>query len=639
MTTIRSDRPGSSDVAASRPTGASRLDQLFALTAATFADRTAVTASNGDLSYRELDSRADAVAGRLRQLGAGPDVVIGLYTTRSTHMVVGLVGIVKSGGAYLPIDPTSPVERVRWLLADSRARIVVTESALLPALSGCAGIVVVIDGAADDMTCGPPGGPASLTPAGYGRDTDLAYVIYTSGSTGTPKGVMVEHASVARLFETTRGWFDFDEHDTWALFHSIAFDFSVWELWGALLHGSRLVVVPHDLARSPADMLALLGNTAISVLNQTPSAFRQLISADRGSSSVDLPALRLVILGGERLDVALLRPWISRRGDERPQLVNMYGITEATVHASYRRIRAADLSRPEISPLGVPLPDLRFLVADPSGVAVDDGQAGELCIAGPGVARGYLGRDDLTAARFSVLHQDGGVRMFRTGDLVAGPQGEAGGDGYVYLGRTDDQIKVRGYRVEPREIEAVLQRHPQVSTSVVTARDYGDGDTRLVAYLVPVACITADASWCRSVQAELDQCVSSELPAFHEAIGLCGAGRAADDGQWQGRPRLATGAATPSAEDLHGVLSPTESEIAQLWRSVIGVNVTSRDDDFFDLGGTSLALVRTFDRVNTMFGTDLAITVLLDGATVARMAASVEAALTAQPDPGEVLHR
>jgi amino acid adenylation domain-containing protein len=590
------------------------LDQIFGEVAATFPDRPAVSAAGRELSYRELDSLANDVAGRLREHGAGPEVVVGLYTTRSTHMVVGLVGIVKSGGAYLPIDPTSPPERVRWLLADSGAGIVVAESALLPALADYPGLVVVVDEPTDGTVS--PGPPADV-----GHDMDLAYVIYTSGSTGTPKGVMVEHRSVMRLFECTQGWFGFDENDTWTFFHSIAFDFSVWELWGALLHGGRLVVVAHDTARSPAELLALLEGQAITILNQTPSAFRQLMSAHPGPSTADLSALRLVVLGGERLDVGMLEPWISGRGDERPRLVNMYGITEATVHASYRPILAADLSRAELSPIGDPLPDLRFVVLDPTGAPVEDGQPGELSIAGAGVARGYLGRDDLTAARFSVLPEDG-ARLFRTGDRVVRV-----GDGYVYLGRTDDQIKVRGYRIEPREPEVVLERHPEISACVVTARDYGDGDVRLVAYVVPAAGIDGGDDWRQTVQADLDRRATAELPAHMRpsAYVALGALPMTPNGKVD-RAALPAPPASPASGSGES-LSQTESDIAELWRSVVGVEAASRDDDFFDVGGTSLAVVRMLSHVNAAFDTDLDITVLLDGVTVARLAASVDAAL------------
>jgi len=619
MTTISERSEGPSG---SRPdskwSGAAHLGLLFAATAEAFADRPAVSAPDGGLTYHDLARASDGLAGRLSALGAGPETVIGLYLSRSTQMVVGVVGIVKSGGAYLPIDPSAPAERLRWLLADSGAGIVVTESALADRLDGYAGAVVVLDG--------PDRAPSvPVTSPRHGKD--LCYVIYTSGSTGTPKGVMVEHHSVVRLFESTQHWYGFDEHDTWAMFHSIAFDFSVWEMWGALLHGGHLVVVSHDTARSPADLLTLLADARVTVLNQTPSAFRQLMAAE-ATSMADLPALRLVIFGGERLDIASIGPWIARRGDLVPQLVNMYGITEATVHASYRRIRATDLSAPEISPIGEPLPDLGFVVVDPTGAPVGPGGAGELCISGPGVARGYLGRAELTAERFVVpgSGDSAGARRLRTGDLVRGD----GEGGYVYIGRDDDQIKVRGYRIEPREVEVILERHPLVDASVLRAWDFGDGDTRLVAYLVPSVGVAGDVERWRALQAELAATVTEVLPRHMcpSAYVVLAALPVTTNGKVD---RAALPRPPPLCSSRLGDgFTPTQSAIATVWREVMGVDVTSPEDDFFDLGGTSLALVRMFTHVNILFGTDLEITVLLDGATVGNLAASVQTALDAR---------
>ena len=330
-------------------------------------------------------------------------------------------------------------------------------------------------------------------------------MIYTSGSTGTPKGVLVEHRSVVRLLRQTEPWFGFGPSDVWTMFHSASFDFSVWEIWGALAYGGRVVIVPYEVSRSPAAFLDLLGRESVTVLDQTPTAFRQLVTADATRPGTDLGALRLVILGGERLDVGLLEPWVARHGDQRPELVNMYGITETTVHASYRRIGLADLADSAVSPVGVPLPDLCFELLDESGAPVAPGQPGELYVSGPGLARGYLNRGDLTASRFLGLP---GARSYRTGDrLLALDDGQ-----YVYLGRTDDQIKVRGFRVEPGEIEAVLTGHAEVGGSIVVARDHGEGDVRLVAYLLPAAGVAADQAWVDRVQGEVADLVAQALP-------------------------------------------------------------------------------------------------------------------------------
>jgi amino acid adenylation domain-containing protein/FkbM family methyltransferase len=309
-----------------------------------------------------------------------------------------------------------------------------------------------------------------------------AYVIYTSGSTGRPKGVVVTHGNVARLFEQTDGWFGFGPADVWTLFHSYAFDFSVWEIWGALLYGGRLVVVPYEVSRSPSAFHDLLRRERVTVLNQTPSAFRPLIDADRHSGG-EL-ALRWVVFGGEALDPQTLQPWFDRHGDTDPQLVNMYGITETTVHVTFRTLSQADGSSSR-SMIGRAIPDLELYVLDRFGLPAPVGLPGELYVGGAGVARGYLNRPALTAERF-VPHPfalQSGARLYKTGDLA---RRLANGD-MEYLGRADHQVKIRGFRIELGEIESILNGHAAVREAVVTLREDRKGDARLVAYLVPDA--------------------------------------------------------------------------------------------------------------------------------------------------------
>ncbi len=297
-------------------------------------DRVAVVHDGESLTYGELNRRANALALRLRSMGVGREVLVGLRTERSLNVVVGILGILKAGGAYVPLDPRYPRERVEFMLADSAVRVVVTESQFAEDFAGGEASLVLIDGELGEAAIGPE--------SGVGPE-DLAYVIYTSGSTGVPKGVLISHQNVGRLFDATDGWFGFGEDDVWCLFHSYAFDFSVWEMWGALLYGGRLVVVPAWVSRSPDEFHELVLREGVTVLNQTPSAFRQFIAADVQSGPPAKSALRYVIFGGEALELASLRPWFDRYGDARPQLVNMYGITETTVHVTYRPITVADL--------------------------------------------------------------------------------------------------------------------------------------------------------------------------------------------------------------------------------------------------------------------------------------------------------
>jgi amino acid adenylation domain-containing protein len=315
---------------------------------------------------------------------------------------------------------------------------------------------------------------------------NLAYVIYTSGSTGKPKGCQITHGNVTRLFDATDSWFGFGTRDVWTLFHSYAFDFTVWEIWGSLLYGGRLVVVPYWVSRSPDAFHELLRRERVTVLNQTPLAFRHLIQADLAAgAAADELALRYVIFGGEALDLQSLRPWFARHGDRQPRLVNMYGITETTVHVTYRPLTMADVEAGAGSMIGIPIPDLYVRLLDPQGQPVPIGVPGEMYVGGAGVARGYLSRPALTADRFvrDPLSGEPTARLYRTGNLACRLE-----DGDLeYLGRIDHQVKIHGFRIELGEIEAVLSQHPAVREAVVLAREDTPGDRRLVAHLATAA--------------------------------------------------------------------------------------------------------------------------------------------------------
>ncbi|WP_327321595.1 amino acid adenylation domain-containing protein [Streptomyces sp. NBC_01210] len=475
-------------------------------------DRIALSTPEGPVSYGELAARSDRLAGRLAGLGVRPGVLVGLCERRGAEAIVAMLGILKAGGAYVPIDPGYPVARIDYLLTDSGVPIVVAAADTAEVLRGRHPAIVWVDGTEASAQ------PTSAVPVPEGErsepsGSDLAYVIYTSGSTGAPKGVTVEHRNVVRLFEQTRSWFHFDHRDTWSLFHSISFDFSVWEIWGALLHGGRLVLLPETVSRSPEYLVSLLRAERVTVLNQTPSAFHQLLSVlfslRSGAPGTEGLSLRLIIFGGERLDPRMLGPWLSRHGDRTPELVNMYGITETTVHCTYRRITAADVAHGDgTSPIGVPLPDLRLYVLDEHGKPLPDGEPGEMHVAGAGLARGYLNRPQLTAERFvpAMAGMDE-ERLYRTGDRAVRLA-----DDLFYLGRTDDQLKIRGYRIEPGEIEECLARLPDVARAVAAPRDFGDGDVRLVAYLLPVRPVDPDRREASRLIAAAEQHARNELP-------------------------------------------------------------------------------------------------------------------------------
>ncbi|TFW07891.1 amino acid adenylation domain-containing protein, partial [Oxalobacteraceae bacterium OM1] len=434
------------------------LHTLFERQAARTPDAIALSLGAEQLSYAELNARANRLAHHLMSLGVKPDALVAVALPRSVDLVVTLLAILKAGGAYLPLDPAYPADRLGFMLEDSAPRVLVTDAASRAHLVTLpAGLHVVELDRADALLDACPGTDPDAAAIGV-TPGHLAYVIYTSGSTGKPKGVMIEHANVVRLFTATDAWFGFNANDVWTLFHSYSFDFSVWEMWGALLYGGRLVIVPHAVARNPAECYALLCREGVTVLNQTPSAFRQLIAAQAENPAPH--ALRYVVFGGEALEVGTLAPWFARNDDRRTQLVNMYGITETTVHVTYRPLSAADVAHRGASPIGEPIPDLRVYVLDEQRKPVAPGVPGELYVAGAGVARGYLNRPELTAERFVANPFDpaAGARMYKTGDL-----GQVCADGSIeYLGRNDFQVKIRGFRIETGEIETVLARHPGV---------------------------------------------------------------------------------------------------------------------------------------------------------------------------------
>ena len=351
------------------------LHELFEAQAARSPQAVALCCEQQQLTYQELNERANQLAHHLRSLGVGSEDRVGLCVERSAEVVIGILGILKAGGAYVPLDPMYPKERLAFMLEDSRAKALLTQRWLMAALPDHPVHRLYLD---TDWEAIAKEQTSNLTSGA--EPENRAYVIYTSGSTGRPKGVEVSHANVARLLAATQDWFHFDARDVWTLFHSYSFDFSVWEIWGALLFGGRLVVVPVEVSRAPEEFHRLLCRERVTVLNQTPSAFRMLVTADESAAPELGPALRLVIFGGEAVDLQSLRPWFQRHGDRRPQLVNMYGITETTVHVTYRRLSQGDLDGESASPIGRPIPDLQVYVLDGNQQLLPIGVPGELYV-------------------------------------------------------------------------------------------------------------------------------------------------------------------------------------------------------------------------------------------------------------------
>ncbi|MEV0396635.1 amino acid adenylation domain-containing protein, partial [Polymorphospora rubra] len=586
------------------------LYQLFADQVRRTPDNVAISAGDTRLTYREADRQAGRVAARLAELGTGPGDLVAVCLPRTADLVTGILGILRTGAAYVPVDPDQPAERMAHILADAGVKAVLT----LPdtELPGEHRKVSIADLPDEEGPVAPVSG------------ADLAYLIYTSGSTGRPKAVMIPHRNVVRLLRGTAHWYGFGPDDVWTLFHSAAFDVSVWELWGSLLYGGRLVVVPYWETRSPERFHELLRRERVTVLGQTPAAFRQLVAADEewGGPSDEL-ALRTVIFAGEALDVDSVLRWFDRHGEDRPRLVNMYGITETTVHTTYQVLSRELLAR-SASPIGVAIPDLPLRVVDTADRLAPIGVWGELLVGGPGVAYGYLGRPELTAQRF-VPAENG--RFYRSGDLARWRA-----DGTLeYLGRADQQVKIRGFRVELGEIEAVLTGHPDVTDAVVVVR--GDaGNPRLVAYVVG-----ADHD-----EAALRSYLAARLPAYMvpailvrlDAIPLTGNGKT--NRKALPEPRHEIGAEYLAPRDR------TERGLAEIWAGVLGTDRISADrigvrNNFFDLGGNSLDLVRLAAEARRVFDVGLDPRSLYAAPTLEAMAGALARTGDRTPGPASPL--
>ncbi|WP_315799639.1 non-ribosomal peptide synthetase, partial [Bradyrhizobium sp. SZCCHNR1002] len=589
------------------------LHDLFAAQAERTPEAVAVSCDGRMLSYAGLERRANQLAHHLRGLGVGPDVIVGLYVERSIDMVVGVLGILKAGGAYLPLDPSHPPERLAGMLGDAGARVLLAHDALLARLPVTDAVVARFEADGEVIARQPGTAPAVASDPDH-----LAYVIYTSGSTGRPKGTLISHAAVVRLFAATDAWFGFGAQDVWTLFHSLAFDFSVWELWGPLLNGGRLVVVPYWISRSPDDFHALLSREGVTVLNQTPSAFAGLIRADREAPRP--LALRYVIFGGEALNFAELAPWFERHGDATPQLINMYGITETTVHVTWRPVRQADVGA-AASAIGQTIPDLQAYVLDPHMEPVPIGVTGELYIGGAGLARGYLHRPGLTAERFVPSPFAHGARLYRTGDLA---RWSAVGV-LDYLGRIDHQVKIRGFRIELGEIEAALLTLPDVEQAAVVVRE-DNCDRRLIAYAVlrDGAVLDADIMRQQLLRGLPDYMVPSAIVSL-SSLPLTPNGKL--DRNALPAPELTStgGYAAPR--------NPAETSLAAIFADVLGVDRVGIHDDFFAIGGHSLLATQVVARAQQDLGVQVALRLLFETPTVAGLAErlSLATANTALP--------
>jgi amino acid adenylation domain-containing protein len=548
---------------------------LFEAQVAAAPDNIAVAFENTTLTYAELNDITNRLGDYLRtNYQLVPGDLAGMLLERSEKMIIAIMGILKAGAAYVPIDPQYPKERIEYMIADSGCKVLINEQELAR-FNSVAHLY----------------SNTNLAPVNHSGD--LAYVIYTSGTTGTPKGTLIEHRNVVSLMKPDRQLFDFGPSDVWTMFHSYCFDFSVWEMYGALLFGGKVIVVPAMTAKDSHLFLALLQQEQVTVLNQTPSAFDSLVKVTLATDAPPLQ-LRYVIFGGEALSPGNLKEWY--RQYPATQLINMYGITETTVHVTYKKITAVEIEKNN-SNIGKPIPTLTCYVLDQQQNLLPAGISGELYVGGEGVSKGYINKKELTATRFVENPFKPGERLYRSGDKVKMlDNGEL-----EYAGRIDDQVKIRGYRIELGEIENVLRQHPQVEEAVVIAKKDDKGDNNLVAYVVSREKLNT---------IELRQAIALHIPAYMLPAHFV---------QLDKIPLTSNGKTdkknlpVPSAENLMAGIAyivprnATEEKLVAVWQQILGKENIGVKDNFFELGGHSLKATRLVSQIHKDFDVKLAL--------------------------------
>ena len=572
-----------------------------------------VSFEESSLTYKELNARANELSQHLISLGIKQDDRVGLCLHRAPDLIVTILAILKAGATYIPVDHRYPKERKETILHDSGSRLLITQSDLLVELPIIQEMrILCLDTEAhlyDSQSTANP----EITNAGE----RIAYIIYTSGSTGKPKGTLISHHNVTRLFDATEAQFGFNGEDVWTLFHSPAFDFSVWEIWGALLYGGRLVILPFEVTRSPSLFLQTLEDEGVTILNQTPSAFKQLIHTETSiHTAPHLPKLRCVVFGGEALDVPSLSPWVQRYGYDQPQLINMYGITETTVHVTYHRIDETDLAHSS-SPIGRPIEDLQIYIVDKNMEPVPVGVFGEICVSGDGVSSGYLNRPSLNQEKFinHPFDPESKSKLYRSGDL-----GRFSSDGTIdYLGRIDQQVKIRGFRIELGEIQAQITQHASIVSAAVIIREDSPGDKLIVAYCVKYEDSTLGVS-------ELRQSLLNKLPDYMIPAAFV----FIDNLPLTTNGKLATSQlplpARQSKQAIKRLLpqSNTEKTVMEAWKEVLSTPEISTEDNFFELGGNSLLMNQVFLHLKNHYGSAVTMTDLFQYPTIQTLSHHLE---------------
>ncbi|WP_148662958.1 non-ribosomal peptide synthetase, partial [Scytonema hofmannii] len=596
------------------------IHQLFEEQVERTPNAVALVYENQQLTYGELNCRANQLAQYLRSLGVGTGVLVGICVQRSLSMVVGLLGILKAGGAYVPLDPDYPTERLSFMLEDARISVLLTQQSLLNKLPQHQTIVVGLDTDWQLISQSTQDNPISEVQA-----TDLAYVIYTSGSTGQPKGVEVIHRGVNRLLFGV-DYVHLDATQKWLQMASISFDASTFEIWGALLHGGLCVIFPESIPTAK-NLSEAIDKHGITVVWLTAALFNAIVDENVQA----LSGIRQLLIGGEALSVA----HVHRALEKLPstQIINGYGPTESTTFTCCHPLGKQLQRNIESIPLGRPIANTQVYILDKYLQPVPVGVPGELHIGGAGLARGYLNRPQLTAEKFipnplrrsrgAQEHRSRGVkedqscseRLYKTGDLARFLS-----DGNIeYLGRIDNQVKIRGFRIELGEIEAVLGQNDDVQSSCVIAREDTPGDKYLVAYIVPLPQVTPTLSVLRSFLIEkLPEYMVPNAFVFLEALPLTPNGKV--DRRALPTPDRHSGLPEKSVAPR----TPTEEMLAQIWAQVLKVEAVGRHDRFFELGGHSLLATQLVSRIRSVFKVELPLRSLFVTPTVAELGQQIQ---------------
>ena len=586
-----------------REYGESRcVHEIFEQEAESGADKVAVIFDDQQLTYGELNRRANNLAHRLRELGVGAEVRVGIYVERSMEMVVGLIGIMKAGGAYVPLDVGYPQERLRYILEDTKALVVLTQRELREGVEWAGVEVVELDREEECKDEEVRRGENVSNETGSGN---AAYVIYTSGSTGQPKGVVITHSALVNLLLAMQEEIALGMQDRFFSVTRLTFDIAALELYLPLIIGGQ-VQVSRELTAASSDFKHILNDSQATVMQTTPSGWRFLMNAGwNGEQRMKL------LCGGEALESDLTLDLLKYGAD----VWNVYGPTETTVWSLLQRLQEAAVGA--TIPIGRPIGNTQVYILDKFLQPVPVSVAGELYIGGAGLARGYLNRPELTAEKFvpNPFSSAPGERLYRTGDLARYQN-----DGkLVFLGRIDQQVKIRGYRLELGEIEAVLRQHPEVEQAVVTVKQEADGDKRLVGYIVSRHEPGPSAEQLRGyLKGKLPEYMVPSFWVMMEQMPLTGSGKV--DRKGLPEPEIVSG----GGEEYREAKTPTEELVGGIWEEVLKVGRVGRKESFFEIGGHSLLAMQVVSRIYQVFHLEIPIRTLFDRATIAELAATID---------------